>query len=277
MDNKRLEWIYKTMLTIRNFEDKALSLFESNQLRGSVHLCTGQEAVAATVCSHLRDEDYITSTHRGHGHCIAKGAEPDLAMAELMGKSTGYCLGRGGSMHIADVTKGNLGANAIVAAGLPIASGAALSAKQRATISRVLIPTREAAVGLWAQARMAFPVRVRSKNNPSPITITAVSPSTHRCCARIAAPRIRIGCSPVKWGRRKVCLPHNNIANPLMKIDAPMVIIIGARWSPRRRGHTATLSTARPTPVTINTARGNATATGIPTGRPASQTPPGQN
>jgi acetoin:2,6-dichlorophenolindophenol oxidoreductase subunit alpha len=133
MDNKRLEWIYKTMLTIRNFEDKALSLFESNQLRGSVHLCTGQEAVAATVCSHLRDEDYITSTHRGHGHCIAKGAEPDLAMAELMGKSTGYCLGRGGSMHIADVTKGNLGANAIVAAGLPIASGAALSAKLRGT------------------------------------------------------------------------------------------------------------------------------------------------
>jgi acetoin:2,6-dichlorophenolindophenol oxidoreductase subunit alpha len=133
MDNKRLLWIYKTMLTIRNFEDKALGLFEANMLRGSVHLCTGQEAVAATVCSHLRDEDYITSTHRGHGHCIAKGAEPDKAMAELMGKSTGYCKGRGGSMHIADVTRGNLGANAIVAAGLPIATGAALSARLRGT------------------------------------------------------------------------------------------------------------------------------------------------
>ncbi|NQT59957.1 MAG: thiamine pyrophosphate-dependent dehydrogenase E1 component subunit alpha [Bacteroidetes bacterium] len=133
MDKKRLKSIYETMLTIRYFEDKALTLFETNLLRGSVHLCTGQEAVAATVCSHLRDEDYITSTHRGHGHCIAKGAEPDKAMAELMGKATGYCQGRGGSMHIADVTKGNLGANAIVGAGLPIATGAALSAKLRKT------------------------------------------------------------------------------------------------------------------------------------------------
>ena len=133
MEKKRLLKIYETMLAIRYFEDQALTLFETNKLRGSVHLCTGQEAVPATVCSHLRDEDYITSTHRGHGHCIAKGAEPDKAMAELMGKSTGYCLGRGGSMHIADVTKGNLGANAIVAAGLPIATGAALSAKIRKT------------------------------------------------------------------------------------------------------------------------------------------------
>ncbi|NQT58735.1 MAG: thiamine pyrophosphate-dependent dehydrogenase E1 component subunit alpha [Bacteroidetes bacterium] len=133
MDKKRLQSIYEIMLTIRYFEDKALNLFETNQLHGSVHLCTGQEAVAATVCSHLRDEDYITSTHRGHGHCIAKGADPDKAMAELMGKATGYCQGRGGSMHIADVTKGNLGANAIVGAGLPIATGAALSAKMRKT------------------------------------------------------------------------------------------------------------------------------------------------
>ena len=133
MDKKRLQSIYDIMLTIRYFEDKALNLFETNQLHGSVHLCTGQEAVAATVCSHLRDEDYITSTHRGHGHCIAKGADPDKAMAELMGKATGYCQGRGGSMHIADVTKGNLGANAIVGAGLPIATGAALSAKMRKT------------------------------------------------------------------------------------------------------------------------------------------------
>ena len=133
MDKKRLQSIYEVKLTIRYFEDKALNLFETNQLHGSVHLCTGQEAVAATVCSHLRDEDYITSTHRGHGHCIAKGADPDKAMAELMGKATGYCQGRGGSMHIADVSKGNLGANAIVGAGLPIATGAALSAKMRKT------------------------------------------------------------------------------------------------------------------------------------------------
>jgi acetoin:2,6-dichlorophenolindophenol oxidoreductase subunit alpha len=131
IEKERQLQIYETMLKIRKFEEKAVSLFESNKLRGSVHLYIGQEAVAATVCSRLRDSDYITSTHRGHGHCIAKGAEVKYALAELMGKETGYCKGRGGSMHIADVTKGNLGANAIVGAGVPIASGAALSAKLR--------------------------------------------------------------------------------------------------------------------------------------------------
>jgi pyruvate dehydrogenase E1 component alpha subunit len=119
------------MLKIRKFEEKALELFEANKLRGSVHLYIGQEAVASTVCSRLTDDDYITSTHRGHGHCIAKGAELKHALAELMGKLTGYCKGRGGSMHIADVTKGNLCANAIVGAGVPIATGAALSSKLR--------------------------------------------------------------------------------------------------------------------------------------------------
>lgn len=133
IEKERLLWIYEKMLIIRNFEEKALTLFESNYLRGSVHLYTGQEAIAATVCSLLRDEDYITSTHRGHGHCLAKGAEPGKAMAELMGKATGYCKGRGGSMHIADLEKGNLGANAIVGAGIPIAVGGALAAKLKGT------------------------------------------------------------------------------------------------------------------------------------------------
>lgn len=119
------------MNQIRYFELKALSLFEENKLRGSVHLYAGQEAVATAVCSLLTDDDYITSTHRGHGHCIAKGAALDRAMAELMGKETGYCKGRSGSMHIADFEKGNLGANAIVGAGIPIASGAALASKLR--------------------------------------------------------------------------------------------------------------------------------------------------
>jgi len=128
---EREEWIYKTMNQIRYFELKAQQLFEENKLRGSVHLYAGEEAIAATVCSLLRDEDYITSTHRGHGHCIAKGAQLDRAMAELMGKATGYCKGRSGSMHIADFTKGNLGANAIVGAGVPIAAGAALASKLR--------------------------------------------------------------------------------------------------------------------------------------------------
>ncbi len=131
--NERLISIYRTMLQIRKFEEKAVALFESNKLRGSVHLYIGQEAIAATVCSNLRIDDYITSTHRGHGHCIAKGGSLDRTLAELMGKETGYCKGRGGSMHIADSSKGNLGANAIVGAGVPIAVGAALSAKLRGT------------------------------------------------------------------------------------------------------------------------------------------------
>lgn len=133
MEKQRALHIYTTMNVIRKFEEKALHLFESNLLRGSVHLCVGQEAIPATVCSHLRDTDYITSTHRGHGHCIAKGAEPGRAMAELMGKATGYCKGKGGSMHIADLTKGNLGANAIVGGGIPIAVGGALAAKLKGT------------------------------------------------------------------------------------------------------------------------------------------------
>lgn len=125
--------IHETMLTIRKFEEKALALFEENKLRGSVHLSIGQEAVAATVGAYLRPEDYITSTHRGHGHSIAKGAQPDRAMAELMGKETGYCKGRGGSMHIADLDQGNLGANAIVGGGISHAVGAALSSQMRGT------------------------------------------------------------------------------------------------------------------------------------------------
>lgn len=131
ISKEKKRWIYQTMNQIRWFELKAQSLFEQNRLRGSVHLYAGEEAVAASVCSLLNDDDYITSTHRGHGHCIAKGAELDKAMAELMGKATGYCKGRSGSMHIADFTKGNLGANAIVGGGIPIAAGAALAAKLR--------------------------------------------------------------------------------------------------------------------------------------------------
>ena len=125
--------IYQTMNNIRAFENKALWLFEHNMLRGSVHLCVGEEASPAVVGSLLREDDYIASTHRGHGHCIAKGAELGRAMAELMGKATGYCGGRGGSMHIADVTQGNLGANAIVAGGMPIAVGGALAATLKGT------------------------------------------------------------------------------------------------------------------------------------------------
>jgi len=131
MNTEKMLEIYKTMHIIRKFEERALSFFEQNILRGSVHLCIGQEATPATVCSLLNPDDYIASTHRGHGHCLAKGADPKRALAELMGKATGYCGGRGGSMHIADVEAGNLGANAIVAGGIPIAVGAALASKMQ--------------------------------------------------------------------------------------------------------------------------------------------------
>lgn len=124
-------WIYNKMHEIRDFEETAWTLFTENKLRGSVHLYTGEEAVAASVCAQLTDEDLIASTHRGHGHCIAKGAELDKALAELMGKATGYCKGRSGSMHIADFSKGNLGANAIVGGGIPIATGGALALKMQ--------------------------------------------------------------------------------------------------------------------------------------------------
>ena len=131
MDRERAGHLYPTMARIRAVDGKALKLLEENKLRGSVHRASGEEAVAATVCSRLTDDDYITSTHRGHGHCIAKGADLNKSMAELMGKATGYCKGRSGSMHIADFTQGNLGANAIVGGGIPIAVGAALSAKMQ--------------------------------------------------------------------------------------------------------------------------------------------------
>jgi pyruvate dehydrogenase E1 component alpha subunit len=125
--------IYLVMKQIRLFEETAFRFFQENKLRGSVHLCIGQEAIPASVMALLTDGDYITSTHRGHGHGIAKSRDLKSAFAELMGKETGFCHGRGGSMHICDLAKGNLGANAIVGGGLPIAAGGALAQKLRKT------------------------------------------------------------------------------------------------------------------------------------------------
>jgi acetoin:2,6-dichlorophenolindophenol oxidoreductase subunit alpha len=119
------------MLRIRHFEDRVKDLFAAGEIPGFVHLYIGEEAVAVGTCQALNRDDYITSTHRGHGHLIAKGGDLNLMMAELFGKATGYCNGKGGSMHIADPDLGILGANGIVGAGLPIATGAALSAKLR--------------------------------------------------------------------------------------------------------------------------------------------------
>lgn len=122
-----------TMWQIRRFEEAVDDLFARGLMHGTMHLSIGQEAVATGACLALTREDLITSTHRGHGHCIAKGAQLDRMMAELLAKQTGYCRGRGGSMHIADVDTGNLGANGIVGGGIPIAAGAALAQKLRNT------------------------------------------------------------------------------------------------------------------------------------------------
>ena len=125
--------IYRTMVRIREFEEIAAKLFLDGRLVGFLHLYSGEEAVAAGVCACLRESDYITSTHRGHGHCIAKGADIGRMMAELYGKADGYSKGKGGSMHIADISKGIIGANGIVGAGIPIAIGAAYAQKYRGT------------------------------------------------------------------------------------------------------------------------------------------------
>jgi acetoin:2,6-dichlorophenolindophenol oxidoreductase subunit alpha len=124
---------YRQMLTIRLFEEQVNQLYLGAKMPGLAHLYIGQEAVAVGVCEALRRDDYITSTHRGHGHCLAKGAAMDKMFAELLGKADGYCRGKGGSMHIADQETGNLGANAIVGGSAGIATGAALSAKLRGT------------------------------------------------------------------------------------------------------------------------------------------------
>lgn len=122
---------YRQMLKIRLFEEEVNQLYLSAKMPGLAHLYIGEEAVAVGVCEALRRDDYITSTHRGHGHCIAKGAAVDKMFAELLGKEAGYCRGKGGSMHIADQDTGNLGANAIVGGSAGIATGAAMSAKMR--------------------------------------------------------------------------------------------------------------------------------------------------
>jgi acetoin:2,6-dichlorophenolindophenol oxidoreductase subunit alpha len=127
------QWLhmYEQMLKIRCFEDTVNDLYKTARMPGLAHLYSGEEAIAVGVCEALNPDDYITSTHRGHGHCLAKGARVDRMFAELLGKEAGYCKGKGGSMHIADPDTGNLGANAIVAGGGGIATGAALSSKMR--------------------------------------------------------------------------------------------------------------------------------------------------
>jgi len=133
LNRELLGHMLQKMSEIRFFEEKVFDLYGQNLVPGTIHLYAGEEAVAVGVCTALRKDDFITSTHRGHGHCIAKGADLKRTMAEILGRETGYCKGKGGSMHIADFSVGMLGATAVVGAGLPIAVGAGLSAKLRNT------------------------------------------------------------------------------------------------------------------------------------------------
>lgn len=131
LDSETLLHMFRTMVKIREFEEAAGRLAEQAKIPGAVHLYAGEEAVAVGVCAELTPEDAITSTHRGHGHCIAKGGDVKRMFAELYGRATGYCHGKGGSMHIADLDLGILGANGIVAGGAPMAMGAAFASKYR--------------------------------------------------------------------------------------------------------------------------------------------------
>jgi len=170
----RERWLrmYEQMLTIRVFEEHVNQLYLSAKMPGLAHLYSGEEAIAVGVCANLRRDDYITSTHRGHGHCLAKGASVDRMYAELLGKEPGYCRGKGGSMHIADPETGNLGANAIVGGSAALATGAALSSKMRGSDQVVVCFFGDGALGqgiLYESMNMAslwkLPVIYVCENN----------------------------------------------------------------------------------------------------------------
>jgi acetoin:2,6-dichlorophenolindophenol oxidoreductase subunit alpha len=146
LGSEKLLRMYRQMMAIRLFEENVNELYTRALMPGLAHLYIGEEAIAVGVCEALRREDYITSTHRGHGHCLAKGASPKLMFAELLGKEAGYCRGKGGSMHIADPATGNLGANAIVGGSVGIATGAAFSAKA--------LKTRQVAVCFFGEGAL---------------------------------------------------------------------------------------------------------------------------
>ena len=171
-DHQIIDDLHRRMVRIRFFEEAAGRLFEANKIPGFVHLYVGQEAVAAGVCVALRADDQISSTHRGHGHLVAKGGDLDKMMAELMGRATGYCQGKGGSMHICDLELNMLGANGIVGGGLPIAVGAGFANKYRGndTVSVVFFGDGTTNIGAFHEAAnmaaaLKLPVLFVCENN----------------------------------------------------------------------------------------------------------------
>ncbi len=173
-ETEHAQWLamYQQMLTIRLFEEHVNQLYLTARMPGLAHLYSGEEAIAVGVCQALRRDDYITSTHRGHGHCLAKGAAVDKMFAELLGKEAGYCRGKGGSMHIADQDTSNLGANAIVGGSAGIATGAAMSIKMRGSDQVAVCFFGDGALGqgmLYEVMNMAslwkFPIIYVCENN----------------------------------------------------------------------------------------------------------------
>ena len=146
LDKKTLRWMYETMVTIRRFEEQARREADAGRLRG-MHSSIGQEAVPTGVCAHLKENDYVLGTHRSHHHCIARGVDVNEMMAELLGKVTGTNRGKGGTMHIADINRGMLGANGVVGSNIPVATGAGLSAKMKGTDGVSVVFFGDGAVG----------------------------------------------------------------------------------------------------------------------------------
>jgi len=146
LESKEIIRMYRMMLKIRRFEEKAIRLYAKGLIKGSIHPCIGQEAIAVGACKVLDEKDYIVSTHRGHGHCIAKGEDPKKIMAELLGKATGCCGGKGGPMHLSSPKKGILGTSGIVGGGIPIAVGAALAIKLKGANQIILCFFGEGAI-----------------------------------------------------------------------------------------------------------------------------------
>ena len=179
-----LKQLYHTLYTIRVFETRCVQLYRQGLIRGYFHPYLGEEAIAVGACAALKEDDYITSTHRGHGHCIAKGADIKRMVSELLGKKTGYCLGMGGSMHIADLTKGNLGANAIVGANIPLGVGAALGSALKKDHKVTLVFTSDGAAnnGVFSEslnlaAIWSLPLVVVVENNQYAVS-TAIDQAT---------------------------------------------------------------------------------------------------
>ena len=206
--------MYRQMARIRAFEDNANQLYLSAKMPGLTHMSSGQEAVAVGVCSALENDDKITSTHRGHGHCLAKGAEIKLMFCELLGKVEGYCRGKGGSMHIADQAHGNLGANAIVGAGAGIATGAAFSAKRLGTKAVAVCFFGDGALGqglVYEVMNMAalwkLPVIYACENNLYGEYTKVDEMAAGSITARAAGLRHRD--ARRRWTRRAGRQPHN--------------------------------------------------------------------